>query len=91
MMSSRAPTDARVATASTPLLSARSDGTSVSPLITSDHDNLRKVSDSFPISIWFIATIELCERFAYFGIVGPMQNYIQIPRSDPLRPGGIGT
>lgn len=90
MMSSRAPKDASVATAGTPLLSARSDGTSASSLITSGHDDLRKISDSLPLSIWFIATIELCERFAYFGIVGPMQNYIQNPRNDPLRPGGIG-
>ncbi|KAL6235019.1 POT family-domain-containing protein [Aspergillus navahoensis] len=43
-----------------------------------------------PVGSWLIATIELCERFAYFGITGPMQNYIQNSRNDPLHPGGIG-
>lgn len=49
---------------------------------------LRKVADSFPLSVWLIATIELCERFAYFGIVGPMQNYIQ--STVALSQGGTG-
>ncbi|KAH8696354.1 oligopeptide transporter [Talaromyces proteolyticus] len=52
--------------------------------------HLRRVADSFPRSVWLIATIEFCERFAYFGIVGPMQNYMQNAMDDPLHPGGIG-
>ena len=79
-------TEASVITDRTPLLS-----TSVSAVVaTKSHDNLRRVADSFPLSVWLIATVELCERFAYFGIVGPMQNYIQNSRNDPLRPGGMG-
>lgn len=79
-------TEASVITDRTPLLS-----TSVSATVaTKSLVNLRRVADSFPLSVWLIATVELCERFAYFGIVGPMQNYIQNSGNDPLRPGGMG-
>jgi POT family proton-dependent oligopeptide transporter len=78
----------------TPLLSTRSDGAAddegTIPSIAKPDDGLRRIADSLPLSVWLIATIELCERFAYFGTVGPMQNYIQNPGNDPLRPGGIG-
>lgn len=73
-----------------PLLTAGSDRAH-DTLATRTHDNLRKIADSLPSSVWIIATIELCERFAFFGIIGPMQNYIQNTRHDPLHPGGIGT
>jgi proton-dependent oligopeptide transporter, POT family len=69
----------------TPLLGA-ADGDGASP----SNDGLRRVADSLPLSVWLIATIEMCERFAHFGALGPMQNYIQNPRNDSLRPGGIG-
>lgn len=51
---------------------------------------LRRVADSLPLNVWIIATIEACERFAFFGMAAPLQNYVQNPRDDPLRPGGIG-
>lgn len=78
----------------TPLLSTISDGAAddegTIPSITKPDDGLRRIADSLLPLVWLIATIELCERSAYFGTVGPMQNYIQNPRNDPLRPGGIG-
>ncbi|KAA8646630.1 uncharacterized protein ATNIH1004_008063 [Aspergillus tanneri] len=78
----------------TPLLSARFDGAAddegTTLSITKPNNGLRRIADSLPLSVWLIATIELCERFAYFGTVAPMQNYIQNPRNDPLRPGVIG-
>ncbi|KAE8358664.1 POT family-domain-containing protein [Aspergillus caelatus] len=83
------------ATERTPLLStsldeiADDDEGAISPP-TEPNDGLRKVTDSLPLSVWLVASIELCERFAFFGTLGPMQNYIQNPRDDPLRPGGIG-
>ena len=52
--------------------------------------SLRRVRDSLPVSAWLIAVIEGCERFAYYGISGPLQNYIQNSHDDPLRPGLIG-
>ena len=51
---------------------------------------LRRVADSLPPSIWIITVIEMCERFAYLGIAGPLQNYVQNASDDPLRPGGLG-
>ena len=51
---------------------------------------LRRVPDVLPLSAWLVIVIELCERFAYFGLSGPLQNYIQNPRDNPLRPGGLG-
>lgn len=56
---------------------------------------LRKVRDKFPLSAFFIAIVELAERFTYYGLTGPFQNYIQRPRnyhpaSGGKAPGGIG-
>ena len=38
---------------------------------------LRRVSDKLPWSTFLVAVIELCERFTYYGLSGPFQNYIQ--------------
>lgn len=87
------PADTPVPTDRTPLLpagSAGSDGAETDLSITKSHDDLRRVADTFPLSVWLIATIELCERAAYFGTLAPMQNYIQNSRNDAIR-GGIGT
>ncbi|KAI9846137.1 MAG: peptide transporter ptr2 [Thelocarpon superellum] len=51
---------------------------------------LRKVADTLPWSAFLVAIIELCERFAYYGLSGPFQNYIQNPADDPKLPGAIG-
>jgi POT family proton-dependent oligopeptide transporter len=74
----------------TPLLLPERDEAEPACVVRESHTHLRRVADSFPRSVWLIATIEFCERFAYFGIVGPMQNYMQNAMDDPLRPGGIG-
>ena len=58
--------------------------------LETDFSKLRRVPDSLPASVWIITVIETCERFAYFGIMGPLQNYVQNARDDPLRPGGLG-
>lgn len=39
---------------------------------------LRHVSDSLPWSAFLVAAVELCERFAWYGLTGPFQNYIQV-------------
>lgn len=49
---------------------------------------LRKVPDKLPMSAWSVALVELCERFTYYGITGPFQNYMQNPRGG-LRPGAL--
>ncbi|KAI9893342.1 MAG: peptide transporter ptr2 [Vezdaea aestivalis] len=51
---------------------------------------LRKVSDKLPWSMFLVAIVELCERFASYGVSGPFQNYIQNSKNDPKLPGAIG-
>lgn len=52
---------------------------------------LRHVSDKLPKSAFLVALVELCERFAYYGLSGPFQNYIQNSYKDPSGiPGAIG-
>ena len=46
-----------------------------------EKQTLRKVSDKLPWSAFLVALIELCERFTYYGLTGPFQNYIQNPPS----------
>lgn len=38
---------------------------------------LRHVSEHIPMGCWLIAIVELAERFAYYGLSAPFQNYIQ--------------
>ena len=40
---------------------------------------LREVPDAVPFSAFLVILIEFCERFTYYGITGPFQNYIQQP------------
>ncbi|KAG0270284.1 peptide transporter ptr2 [Actinomortierella ambigua] len=53
---------------------------------------LRKISDKIPVAAWLIVVVELCERFAYYGLSAPFQNYISNPYSEPPsdHPGAIG-
>ncbi|KAF8459793.1 hypothetical protein BDZ91DRAFT_458984 [Kalaharituber pfeilii] len=41
---------------------------------------LRRVADHFPVAAYFIVIVELCERFGYYGINAPLQNYISYPK-----------
>jgi hypothetical protein len=43
-----------------------------------DLRTLRRVSDKIPISAWLVVVVELCERFTYYGLSPPFQNYIQV-------------
>lgn len=52
---------------------------------------LRFVADKLPWATFLVAVIELCERFTYYGISGPFQNYIQHSYKDPSGlPGALG-
>ena len=44
-----------------------------------DWKNLREVPDSVPMTAYLVILIEFCERFTYYGLSGPFQNYIQYP------------
>ena len=53
--------------------------------------SLRRVSDKLPWSAFLIAFVELCERFTYYGLAGPLQNYISNKyKDDNGLPGAIG-
>lgn len=54
-----------------------------------EKQNLRKVADKLPWAAFLVCIIELCERFTYYGLSGPFQNYIENSRNDAL-PGAIG-
>lgn len=57
-----------------------------------EYSTLRRVSDKIPLAAWLIVLCELCERFTYYGLSGPFQNYIQFPVPGPgvTQPGAIG-
>lgn len=56
-----------------------------------ERQTLRKVADRMPWPAFLVAIVELCERFTYYGLSGPFQNYIQNSYHDPNGlPGAIG-
>ena len=73
----------------------------ISPISISSFENdeptqeeqatLRFVADKLPWATFLVAVIELCERFTYYGVSGPFQNYIQHSYHDPSGlPGALG-
>ncbi|KAI9322913.1 peptide transporter PTR2-A [Dichotomocladium elegans] len=58
-----------------------------------DYKTLREVPDSIPIAAYFVVLVEFCERFTYYGLIGPFQNYIQFPAPESYpadQPGAMG-
>ncbi|KAJ4303591.1 ATP-dependent DNA helicase chl1 [Kalmusia sp. IMI 367209] len=56
-----------------------------------DFATLPKVSDKLPWGAFLVAIVELCERFAYYGLSGPFQNYMSNKYEDPNGlPGALG-
>lgn len=46
--------------------------------------SLRRVSLNIPLSCWLVALVELAERFSYYGLLTPFQNYMQnLPDDTP--------
>ena len=58
---------------------------------TEEWSTLQHISDRIPLSAWLIVLCELCERFAYYGLSGPFQNYIQFPEQsgNSTQPGAL--
>lgn len=52
---------------------------------------LPHISDCIPFAAWLIVVCELCERFAFYGLSGPFQNYIQfpVPGANGKQPGAL--
>lgn len=46
---------------------------------------LRHVSEFIPASCWLVAVVELAERFSYYGLSTPFQNYMQNGPNDSPR------
>ncbi|KAF8938766.1 POT family-domain-containing protein [Dissophora ornata] len=58
-----------------------------------EESTLRRVADTIPASAWLVVVVEFCERFTYYGLSGPFQNYIQYPYTSQRgadHPGAIG-
>ena len=53
---------------------------------------LEHVSDTTPLAAWLIVICELCERFAFYGLSGLFQNYIEfpLPSGNQTQPGALG-
>lgn len=51
---------------------------------------LRHVAEKFPVAIFLVAFVELCERFTYYGISGLFQNYTQRPLDGSEGRGALG-
>lgn len=64
------------------------------PTTTPTPEDLRllpHVADALPHGAFLVAIVELCERFAYYGLSGPFQNYIANSYHDANGlPGAIG-
>lgn len=50
-----------------------------------DWKELREVADSIPKSAFLVILLEFCERFTYYGLSGPFQNYIQQPAPESCK------
>ncbi|ORX60330.1 PTR2-domain-containing protein [Hesseltinella vesiculosa] len=58
-----------------------------------DWEELVESSDKLPASAYLVILIEFCERFTYYGLSGPFQNYIQYPNPESYpaeQPGALG-
>ncbi|KAJ6562297.1 putative MFS peptide transporter [Mycena capillaripes] len=62
----------------------------IHPPTSEEIATLRHIGGPIPLSAWLVALITLSERFTYYGIIAPLQNYMQNNRDDPLRPGALG-
>ena len=49
--------------------------------------NLRRIPANIPWTAFVIALVELCERFAFYGLSGPFQNYISNAYTGSANPG----
>ncbi|OAL45536.1 POT family protein [Pyrenochaeta sp. DS3sAY3a] len=61
------------------------------PIAESEWAGLRRVPDKLPMVALLILVVELGERFTYFGLSGPIQNYINNPYAPGSDlPGALG-
>ncbi|KAL3443013.1 POT family-domain-containing protein [Aspergillus insuetus] len=58
-------------------------------LVSVENTGLRRIPDRIPWVVLLVIIVELGERFTYFGLSGPLQNYIKNPY-DGDQPGALG-
>ncbi|CAF3203002.1 unnamed protein product [Rotaria socialis] len=77
-------------TETTPIL--QSEDTHETEPTAEELTTLHRISDHIPLAARLIIVCEFCERFAYLGLVGVFQNYIQFPVPGPhdKQPGALG-
>ncbi|CAF3542295.1 unnamed protein product [Rotaria sp. Silwood1] len=58
---------------------------------TEEFSTLEHIADKIPLGAWLIVVCELCERFAFYGLSGLFQNYIQfpLPTGNDTQPGAL--
>lgn len=61
----------------------RSEDTDVNEPTAEELTTLKHISDHIPLTARLIIICEFCERFAYLGLAGLFQNYIQFPVPGP--------
>ncbi|ODQ63433.1 PTR2-domain-containing protein [Nadsonia fulvescens var. elongata DSM 6958] len=73
------------------LVKVNTNDNCLGPLPTFEEEQtLRHISDKLPSAAWLVAVVELCERFTYYGVSGPFQNYMQYDYSASGQRGGVG-
>ncbi|RYO74048.1 hypothetical protein DL764_010993 [Monosporascus ibericus] len=55
-----------------------------------DLQNLRHTGSKIQLAAWMAAAFSGVERFAWYALIAPLQNYIQNPAKDFGRPGALG-
>ncbi|CAF4064314.1 unnamed protein product, partial [Rotaria magnacalcarata] len=70
-----------------PVCDQTTGGSSVTSYASNEH-----IADRIPLAAWLIVICELCERFAFYGLSGLFQNYIQfpLPTGNDTQPGALG-
>ncbi|WBW70740.1 plasma membrane PTR family peptide transmembrane transporter Ptr2 [Schizosaccharomyces osmophilus] len=61
------------------------DGETYFPPTEEEIQTLSHVPSSIPFCAWVIVIVELCERFAYYGLTVPFQNYMQFGPHDSTK------
>ncbi|KAL3458162.1 POT family-domain-containing protein [Aspergillus heterothallicus] len=74
-----------------PVTQTQAEGPSRGDLVSVENSTLRRIPDRIPWVVLLVIIVELGERFTYFGLSGPFQNYIKNPY-DPgaALPGALG-
>ncbi|PLB36945.1 POT family-domain-containing protein [Aspergillus candidus] len=58
--------------------------------VTSSEPDLPTVRGHVPYKVWLVQGLYFLERAAFYGLSQPLQNYLQLSRDDPFRPGALG-